>query len=144
MSVEKSKNQFHMVAQELNDLRLLDETEMFHGLLSYEKELTPLPQEERNEDNYVHGCISNAYVVLEEDENKKAKIRGHSDSMLVKGLMGVLALGFSCMSKTELAESGKELVQEFIEEIDINIMLTPTRANAFGNIIKKILERAKE
>ncbi len=142
MSIEVSRQTFHSLSNELNDLLLLDASDMFHGIIAYQSKLSVLTQEECNEHTYVHGCISNAYVVVEEHD-EKAKIRGTSDAMIIQGLMGVMAFGFSFLSIAELAQEGQALIQEFIRSIDLHIMLTPTRANAFGNIVQKIIDEAR-
>lgn len=142
MSVESAQEKFLNIAQKLNDLLLLDANEMFHGILAYESFLAPLRKEEFTSANYVHGCISNAYVLLE-TVNGRAKLRGHSDAMVVRGLIGILATAFAELSAQELAQHGMQLAQNFISTVKIHLMLSPTRANAFGNVIKHIIEKAR-
>ena len=142
MSVEQSHQIFISLANELNDLLLLDASDMFHGIIEYQSKLHPLKAEECNENTYVHGCMSTAYVLVKE-HNQKVKICGKADAMVIQGLMGGIAFGFSSLTIVELVQKGKLLVQEFIDSIDLNIMLTPTRANAFGNVVQKIIDEAK-
>lgn len=143
MSIECCKEKFEEFADELNDLRSIDISEMLRFLIAQGNKLVPLASDEFIDTNYVHGCISNAYVLVESTQGMVV-IRGHSDALVVRGFMAILSMCCQELTVKELAEEGKNIIKEFLALLDLNIVLTPSRANAFGNVVHLILKKGLE
>ena len=142
MSIEKSKQKFTDYATELNELKEFDINEMFHVLMSYGESLPTLADSERNDNTQVHGCTSLAYIQVKRGEHNKVLIEGYTESLIIKGLIAMVALCYSELTIEELLSDGKDLVKYFLSKIDLTLMLTPTRVNSFGLVIDLILKQA--
>jgi cysteine desulfuration protein SufE len=109
----------------------------YEQLLWYAKKLAPMAEEGKTEKNKVSGCVSQVYITskLEED---KIFYQGDSDAQLVKGLVAFLIEGLNGLTPTEIIS----LTPDFIEETGLQVSLTPSRANGFINIFKKMQQQA--
>ncbi len=131
------------ISDEFIDVKVLDVSEMFRYLMNFGSMLPSLQEHEFTEENFVHGCVSNAYVLVElnKDDKACAHIRGHSDVMVVKGFMGIISSACVLVPMRELIIYGKHGIETFLHDVELDIILTPTRANAFGNIIAMIFKK---
>lgn len=109
----------------------------YEQLLWYAKKLTPMPSEEKTEENKVLGCVSQVYITSKLDQDK-IFYEGDSDAQLVKGLVAFLIAGLNGLTPTEIMN----LTPDFIEETGLQVSLTPSRANGFLNIFKKMQQQA--
>lgn len=109
----------------------------YEQLLWYAKKLTPMSEEGKTEENKVLGCVSQVYITskLEED---KIFYQGDSDAQLVKGLVAFLIEGLNGLTPSQILT----LTPDFIEETGLQVSLTPSRANGFLNIFKKMQQQA--
>ncbi|WP_066121917.1 SufE family protein [Geminocystis sp. NIES-3709] len=109
----------------------------YEQLLWYAKKLAPMAEEAKTPENKVSGCVSQVYITskLEED---KIFYQGDSDAQLVKGLVAFLIEGLNGLTPAEIIK----LTPDFIEETGLQVSLTPSRANGFINIFKKMQQQA--
>lgn len=131
------------ISNDFIDMKALDVAEMFRYLMNFGSMLPSLEEHEFTEENFVYGCVSNAYVLVEPHKENKSRthIRGHSDVMIVKGFMGIISSACSLVPMSELIVYGKSGIETFLHDVQLDIILTPTRANAFGNIIAMIFKK---
>lgn len=141
MSIALCKQKFQEYSDELNDLKDLDASEMLRFLIRCGEKLQGLSAEELIPENYVSGCISNAYIVVE-SRLERACIRGNSDAMVVRGFIAVLADCCAFLTIAELSTDGYTFIDEFLHTLDLDIVLTPARSNAFGNVVLLIINKA--
>ncbi|AHC16064.1 SufE family protein [Salinispira pacifica] len=130
------------MAEELNALADMDQMEMYRMLTDVGNEIPTIPQEEKTDENFVQGCVSNVYVA-ESVEDGHIEFRGSSDAMVVRGYLSILIQALNGLSIRELLEESESLVSKFGEDTNIRANLTPSRANAFGNIYALMREKAK-
>ncbi len=109
----------------------------YEQLLWYAKKLAPMPEEGKTEENKVSGCVSQVYITSKLDGDK-VFYQGDSDAQLVKGLVAFLIEGLSGLTPMEIIT----LTPDFIEETGLQVSLTPSRANGFINIFKKMQQQA--
>jgi cysteine desulfuration protein SufE len=109
----------------------------YEQLLWYAKKLAPLAQEAKTEENKVSGCVSQVYITSKL-EGDKVFYTGDSDAQLVKGLVAFLIEGLNGLTPREIIT----LTPDFIEETGLQVSLTPSRANGFINIFKKMQQQA--
>lgn len=109
----------------------------YEQLLWYAKKLAPMAQEEKTEANKVLGCVSQVYITSHL-EDEKIFYQGDSDAQLVKGLVAFLIEGLNGLTPSEIIN----LTPDFIEETGLQVSLTPSRANGFYNIFKKMQQQA--
>ena len=116
-----------------------DAMERYELLFSYAKRHpSPLPQEEWDDENQVHGCQARAHLICSVDENGGFLLRGGADAQIVQGLMAVTAIAVNGMDPADVA--GME--PDYAEEMRIRSSLTPSRANGFLNMFKRVTEEA--
>lgn len=130
------------MTDELNGAKLLDPLEMFRVLTDRGKEMADLPPEERTEENFVHGCVSNVYIAAELKDGA-VWYRGSADAHVVRGYVAVIIEALSGLAPEEIVESSREAVDAFVRETELKASLTPNRANAFGNIYALMVEHAR-
>jgi cysteine desulfuration protein SufE len=111
--------------------RLSDPMQRYQQLLWYAKRLKEFSETDKVPENRVTGCVSQVYVTAALDEGK-VWFHGDSDSLLVRGLVGLLVEGFSGLTPAEILQ----VSPDFIQETGLNVSLTPSRANGFYNIFQ--------
>ncbi len=119
--------------------RASDPKRRYEQLIWYGQRLKEFPESDKVPENKVTGCVSQVYVTAAlEDGN--VVFQGDSDSQLTKGLVGLLVEGLNGLAPTEIVQ----LTPDFIQETGLNVSLTPSRANGFYNIFKKMQQKALE
>lgn len=109
----------------------------YEQLLWYAQKLAPLPESAKTSENKVSGCVSQVYITSFLEDGK-IFYQGDSDAQLVKGLVGFLIEGLNGLTPTAIIN----LTPDFIEETGLQVSLTPSRANGFLNIFKKMQQQA--
>ena len=126
------------VVEEFEDC--FDSMERYELLFEYaKKHPSPLPAEEWNESNQVHGCQSRAHVVCSIDESGKFLMRGGADAQIVQGLMCVTAMAVNGMTP----ENVSNLAPNYADAMGIRNSLTPSRANGFLNMFERVRSEAE-
>tara|TARA_B100001142_G_scaffold3825_1_gene3974 strand:- start:3171 stop:3527 length:357 start_codon:yes stop_codon:yes gene_type:complete len=103
------------------------------------KHPSPLPPDEWNEGNQVHGCQSRAHVECGRDESGNFLMRGGADAQIVQGLMSVTAMAVNGMNPKEVAQ----MSPDYADAMGIRNSLTPSRANGFLNMFERVRSEAE-
>ncbi|MCS6782063.1 MAG: SufE family protein [Gloeomargarita sp. SKYBB_i_bin120] len=101
-------------------------------LIRYGQKLPPFPEAERVPQNQVKGCVSQAWLVAELDDQGRVQIRADADSQLVKGLLAILVLGLSGLMPAEILA----VPPDFIKLTGLDVSLTPSRNNGFMSAVQ--------
>ena len=109
----------------------------YEQLLWYAKKLEAMPEEAKTTENKVSGCVSQVYITSTLEDGKII-YQGDSDAQLVKGLVAFLITGLNGLTPQQIIA----LKPNFIEETGLQVSLTPSRANGFFNIFKKMQQQA--
>ena len=116
-----------------------DSMERYELLFQYAKHnSSPLLPEEWNEQNQVHGCQSRAHVSCSLDVEGNFIMRGGADAQIVQGLMAITSIAVNGMAPSYVSE----MSPDFAEKMGIRSSLTPSRANGFLNMFKRVREEA--
>ena len=116
-----------------------DSMERYELLFQYAKRNpSPLLPEEWNEQNQVLGCQSRAHVSCSLDDAGNFILRGGADAQIVQGLIAITSIAVNGMDPSYVSE----MSPDFAEEIGIRSSLTPSRANGFLNMFKRVKEEA--
>ncbi len=116
--------------------RISEPKRRYEQLLWYAKKLTPFPSEGKVPENKVPGCVSQVYITADINEGKVA-FQGDSDAQITKGLLAMLIEGLSGLTPAEIVH----LEPDFIQETQLDVSLTPSRANGFYNIFKTMQKK---
>ena len=109
----------------------------YEQLLWYGKKLPAMPSTDKTDENKVSGCVSQVYITANL-EDEQIYYQGDSDAQLVKGLVAFLITGLNGLTPEQIIS----LQPNFIEETGLQVSLTPSRANGFYNIFKKMQQQA--
>ncbi|MEL6397781.1 MAG: SufE family protein [Cyanobacteria bacterium J06626_4] len=109
----------------------------YEQLLWLAKKLDPFPADAKIEANKVQGCVSQVYVIASLEDGK-LQYYGDSDAQITKGLVAFLIRGMNGLTPEEIAD----LSPDFIKETQLDVSLTPSRANGFFNIFKMMQQKA--
>ena len=117
-----------------------DSMERYELLFEYaKKHPSPLPPEEWNDANQVHGCQSRAHVECIRDESGKFLMRGGAAAQIVQGLMSVTAMAVNGMNPEEVST----MSPDYADAMGIRNSLTPSRANGFLNMFERVRSEAE-
>ena len=111
-----------------------DPKDKYIYLVDLAKSSDGLSQEEQTEENRIHGCASQAWVI---SQTKKDNFyfKTDSDAMIVKGLLSLIERSFNGHTAEEiLSIDGKD----FLGSVGLDRAISSQRTNGFSNAINKI------
>ena len=116
--------------------KISDPKRRYEQLLWYAKKLEDFPPENKLPENKVKGCVSQVYITAKLEDDK-VSFQGDSDAQLTKGLLAFLINGLSGLAPKDIVQ----LSPDFIKETQLDVSLTPSRANGFYNIFKMMQQK---
>lgn len=128
-----------MTIQEIQD-EIIEEFEFlgdwedkYEYIIALGKDLTPFPEQFRDEEHKVRGCQSQVWL-HHEKVGDHLHFFGDSDAMIPKGLISLLLRIYQDQPAEAIATS--ELY--FLNKIGLSQNLSPTRSNGLASMAKKI------
>ena len=118
--------------------RIQDPRRRYEQLLWYAKRLEDFPEAAKLPDNKVKGCVSQVYIIANTDDEGNVNFQGDSDAQITKGLVALLIEGLKGLPPQDIVQ----LQPDFIKETQLDVSLTPSRANGFYNIFKTMQQKA--
>jgi cysteine desulfuration protein SufE len=118
----------------IEDFAMFDDwMQKYEYLIDLGKELSPIEERFKTEDNLIKGCQSKVWLHA---KHTKGKIiyTADSDAIMTKGIVAILINVLSGQSPSEIANAKLD----FINEIGLKEQLSPTRANGLVSMIKKM------
>ncbi|PZU97281.1 MAG: cysteine desulfuration protein SufE [Leptolyngbya sp.] len=115
-----------------------DPKRRYEQLLWFAKKLDPLPEEYKTPENKVPGCVSQVFVVADLIDGKVV-YQADSDAQITKGLVALLIKALNGLTPDEIVT----LTPDFIKDTQLDVSLTPSRANGFYNIFKTMQQKAR-
>lgn len=115
-----------------------DTSERYEMLFELAAEVDELSISEWTPSTKVHGCQSEAHVLACLNEDGTFHLRGAADSKLVQGLISITAIALEGLSLAEVATFSPT----YVEEMGLKEALSPSRANGFLNMFKKVQHEA--
>ena len=127
--------------QELNELFSIFENpkEKFIQLMDMAKESEGLSESERTEENKVYGCTSQAWVLMDKQEDSTFYFRTDSDAMIVKGLLTLLVKIFNGQTASEIRSVDGSVI---LNSIGLLGAVSNQRTNGFSSAVEKIRQLA--
>ncbi len=103
-------------------------------------ELEKLPPEAKVEENRVHGCQSNVWLIAEfqrpdDADEIRVNITAESDAMIVNGLIAILLAVYSGKSPSEILKAD---VEGIFTRLGLDRHLSSQRRNGLFGMVKRI------
>lgn len=131
-----------LLEEVLENFDFLDDWEERYGyIIDLGKALPAFPEAEKNEQNLVHGCQSQVWLIHQLDPaDGKLYLLIDSDAIIVKGLA---ALVLCILNAKTPADVGNTDVEAIFDKIDLVRHISPTRGNGLRAMIDLIKSTAK-
>lgn len=125
----------------LDGFEFLDDWEdRYAFIIDMGKQLPEFPEESRTENNYVHGCQSQVWLISHYDETSgKLYLLIDSDAMIVRGLAAMIIIALNGKSPRDLLATD---IDELFERLDLFRHISPTRGNGLRAMVGKIRDIA--
>ena len=127
--------------QEMGDnLKLLEGHDRLHYLIDKAKEIDPLPESAKTDENRIRGCASKLWVIggTREDDTMNYQVDG--DAHISKGTAKIVTDLVNGVPKNEVAK----LTVESFTPLGIKELLTMQRQNGLGELINRIIRIAND
>ena len=121
-----------------DNLRMLEGHDRLQYLVDKAKEVEPLPDAAKIEQNRIHGCASKLWIIGGADKENKMKYQVDGDAFITKGTAKVVTDIVNGQDKNEVAN----LNVENFSALGIKELLTMQRQNGLGQLITKIIRIA--
>ncbi len=115
-----------------------DWMDRYQYLIDLGRKLEPLAAGEKTEENILHGCQSQVWLLVEGDADKLL-FRANSDAAIVSGLIALLLRVFSGRAARDIVNTDAY----FIREIGLHEHLSPTRSNGLHAMLQAIRSHAE-
>ena len=104
------------------------------------REVQPLSNKEKTDENIIRGCASNLWVVGEKDKNNNMIYKHDGDAFITKGTAKVI---LDIVNGESADEIGKLTLEDF-KHLGIRELLTMQRQVGFGSLIERIIKLAND
>ncbi len=114
---------------------LPDWEERYRYVIELARGLPSLSADERSKENKVDGCVSQVWLVAEQDEAGQLHFRADSDAHIVRGLLAILLRLYQGLSPEQiLAVDARGL----LAGLDLEGHLSPSRTNGLFAMVQRI------
>ncbi len=122
--------------------RLRSSEDRYRYLIQLGRKLEPFPEEFRNQEHLVPGCLSQVWLVtVAGSEPSEVVFRADSDAHIVKGLIAVLLMLYSGKTGEEILSTD---VEGLFERLELGQHLSVNRRNGFYSMTLKMREHAAQ
>ncbi|MEM9826041.1 MAG: SufE family protein [Planctomycetota bacterium] len=104
-------------------------------------DLTPLPEDAKTEENRVHGCQSNVWLVanVKQTDRRIVELIATSDSIIVGGLIAILIALYSGKTPQEIIAID---AKEVFARLGLERHLSSQRRNGLYGMVQRVRELA--
>ena len=118
----------------IEDFEIFDDwIQKYEYLIELGKELAPIAEKYKIEENLVKGCQSRVWLHAER-QDEKIIYTADSDAIMTKGIIAILIRALSNQTAEEIVSADLN----FIDDIGLKEQLSATRANGLVSMIKKM------
>ena len=122
-----------------DNLRLLEGHDRLHYLIDKAKDMEPLPEAAKIDDNRIRGCASKLWIIGGAKEDGTMMYQVDGDAHISKGTAKIVTDIVNGEPKNEVAN----LTVESFTPLGIKELLTMQRQNGLGELIDRIIRIAK-
>ena len=103
------------------------------------REVDPLPDDVKTEDNRIHGCASKLWIIGGPDHANRMNYSVDADAFITKGTAKLVTDIVNGSHRSEVAN----LTVESFTALGIKELLTMQRQNGLGELISRVIRIAK-
>ena len=122
------------------ELRTLQGHDRLQYLVDLARDVQPLSNKEKTDENKIRGCASNLWVVGEKDKDNTMIYKHDGDAFITKGTAKVI---LDIVNGESADEIGKLTLEDF-KHLGIRELLTMQRQVGFGSLIERIIKLAND
>ena len=122
------------------NLAMLEGHDRLQYLVDKAKEVDPLPESAKTENNRIHGCASKLWIIGGADAENKMRYQVDGDAFITKGTAKLVTDIVNGADKNEVAE----LTVDSFVPLGIKELLTMQRQNGLGELITRIIRIAND
>jgi cysteine desulfuration protein SufE len=111
-----------------------DWMEKYEHIIDLGKELEPMSEQDKVDENLIRGCQSRVWLSAILDKEGKVVFTADSDAIITKGLVALVIRVLSDSSPLEIASAKLT----FIEDIGLHAHLSPNRSNGLVSMVKQM------
>ena len=127
--------------QEMGDnLKLLEGHDRLHYLIDKAKDIDPLPESAKTDENRIRGCASKLWVIGGTRKDGTMNYQVDGDAHISKGTAKIVTDIVNGEQKSEVAK----LTVESFTPLGIKELLTMQRQNGLGELINRIIRIAHD
>ena len=124
----------------IDEFALFDDwMDRYQYLIDLGRRLPEFPEELRTEENRIRGCQSQVWFVAEKNDGR-LEFRAISDAAIVSGLIALLLRLYSGRYPQDILDTPPD----FVEALELQSHLSPTRSNGLSSMLKAIRGFAAE
>ena len=123
-----------------DNLRLLEGHDRLHYLIDKAKDMEPLPEAAKIDDNRIRGCASKLWIIGGAREDGTMMYQVDGDAHISKGTAKIVTDIVNGEPKNEVAD----LTVESFTPLGIKELLTMQRQNGLGELINRIIRIAHD
>ncbi|MEQ8231572.1 MAG: SufE family protein [Gammaproteobacteria bacterium] len=116
-----------------------DWTDRYQYIIDLGREAPPFPEEWKCEENRLHGCQSQVWIVSDQRDDR-LHYAATSDSTIVAGLIALLLKVYSDRRPADIVATPPD----FIKDLQLAEHLSPTRSNGLHAMIQRVRQIAVE
>tara|TARA_A100000164_G_C21778603_1_gene709856 strand:+ start:198 stop:602 length:405 start_codon:yes stop_codon:yes gene_type:complete len=121
-----------------NNLRMLEGHDRLQYLVDKARDVEPLPDIVKTEENRIHGCASKLWIIGGAKDDGTMKYQVDGDAWITKGTAKVVTDIVNGAQRSEVAN----LTVENFTQLGIKELLTLQRQNGLGELISRIIRIA--
>jgi len=118
-----------------DNLKMLEGHDRLQYLVDKAKEVEPLPEAAKIEQNRIHGCASKLWIIGGADSNQNMRYQVDGDAFITKGTAKVV----TDLVNGEQRSAVANLTVEDFTALGIKELLTMQRQNGLGELISRII-----
>ena len=126
----------------LETVEFLDDwEERYSYIIDLGKSLPAFPEQEKTEENFVHGCQSQVWLSHYYDQNSQLLyVLLESDAIIVKGLAAIVLAALNAKSPQAIVDTD---VEALFTKMDLMRHISPTRGNGLRAMMERIKNTAR-
>ena len=128
------------IAEMGENLKLLEGHDRIHYLVDKAKDIDPLPESAKTEENRIRGCASKLWIIGGTREDNTMNYQVDGDAHISKGTAKVVTDIVNGEHKNDVAN----LTIESFTPLGIKELLTMQRQNGLGELIGRIIRIAND